>query len=802
MKTKSFFSIVAVALLLMAAVPLISSGSEGAAISDDLDEGAYYADYKEDKKIICEATLEDNFAENGVLVVLNRETTLSFKTYTSEDFAETKCSKVTDLTGELSALAKKQYDSKASKSRNTSIMDVTLNNELNINFNSFRTILYIELAEGGKENVLAAVKQLEERDDVLSAEPDYIGSICATPNDPGLGQQWGVTNSSLPNAWNVTTGSSNITVGVLDTGIDGNHPDLTNRINKSLCRDFTSGSMVVVANPTDPHGHGTHVAGIIGAQGNNGIGITGTCWDVRLVSLRVLDATGNGPQSNTVLAINFAAAQGIPVLNLSGRWYNYESALEQAIKNYSGLFVCAAGNENNNNDGSSKAYPASFGLPNLISVGATNQSNAKAVPGDPLWGVQGSNYGATTVDVFAPGTDILSTCPGAQYAYGSGTSQAAPYVAGVAALLMTKHKCSAFALKTIIMNSVDKVPALSGLCVSGGKVNAQNAVNMNLFGGGNGTSGNPYQISTSQHLKDIENFSTSNAYYKVMSNITLSGTWMTSIDPTQSNILYGTLDGNGKAISGLSINSSAGGYFGLFHDTRGTVKNLTISGVNVNINAGGLNVLTCVGAISGFNTGTINGCTVNGSITVSGSSVAVGGLTGLSDDGWIENSTNNAAITSNNTGVISYGTGGIVGCNYGSIIYYCNNNGVITGNDDTGGIAGYSEFATISYCNTNANVNYSWKKIGPYNEAGGIAGAMCEGTIKHCTFTGMVKYTNSSSTSTTLQPKMGQIIGMSLCTTLTSNTGNGSVDKGTLQTVGSHNQALYAAQYGLYGQIV
>jgi len=734
-----------------------------------------------------------------VLVVLNKESSLSFKTYAPNDFAEIGCSKVTELTKELSASAKRQYDSKTSQSQNIGRTDTTSNNELIKNVDKFRAILRLDLAEGGKENVLSAIKQLEEREDVLSAEPNYTMFMGATPNDPYLGQQWAINNTNLPNAWNVTTGSSTITVGVLDSGIDGTHPDLTNRINKSLCRDFTSGQMVVVPNPTDPKGHGTHVAGILGAQGNNGIGVAGTCWDVKMVSLRVLDANGNGYIANLILAIDFGCSQGIQLFNASLYSYtqNLAPALEQTIKSYYALFVCCAGNDKKDND-VAKAFPASFRLPNVISVGAITSGNVC----DPNY----SNWGQTTVDLFAPGSNIYSTSPGGQYVYKDGTSMATAFVTGVAALLLTKNKCSPFALKTLIMNNVDKLSALSTKCVSGGKLNAQNAINANLFGGGDGTSGAPYQISTAQHLKDIENFSTSNAYYKVMSNITLSGSWMTTIDPTQSNILFGTFDGNGKTISGLSITSPSSGYFGLFHETRGTVKNLTMSGVNIN-KTFPFNNIALVGAISGYNAGTIDNCTVNGSITASGSVLYVGGVAGY-NSGTIKNSANYADVTSNNTlynGLEIGATGGIAGyCDSGTISG-CNDYGTITGNDRTGGIVGYSYLSTVSTCRTSngvtKNVNISWKTINAKNSAGGIAGETYYGSVTDCYFiNGQVKYTSPGSSSTSLQPNLGRIIGYSYKTTFTSNSGGGSVDKGTLQMVGSFNQALYAAQYGLCGQ--
>ena len=823
---KGVFTLVIVTLLIITSIPLISVGSEGEVIGNSSKE-AYYSDFAEEEKRYCNATLEDNFADNGVLIVLNKETSMSFKTYTPKDFAETGCKNVAELSKEYSAYAKKQFDSKTIQMQNVSRMDVTLSNGMKSEADEYRTILYLELAESGKENVLAAIKKLEERDDILSAEPDYICSVFATPNDPLLGNQWAINNIGLPSAWDITKGSSTVTVGVLDTGIEGTHPDLTNRINKSLCRDFTSGAMVVVTNPTDLHGHGTHVAGIIGAQGNNGTGVAGTCWDVRMVSLRVFDAQGNGTISAQILAVDFARGQNIQILNLSGGGELYSSALEQSIKSYNGLFVCAAGNDNRDNDGSKKIYPASLRLPNLISVGATNQSNAKAVPGDPGW-LGGSNYGAKTVDVFAPGTYILSTYKGGQYLYASGTSMAAPYVAGVAALLLTKNVCSPSGLKDLIMNNVDTSNALKGLCVSGGKINAQKAVNANLFGGGNGTSSNPYQISTVQQLKNTHIYGTISAHYKLMANLTLSGNWT----PIKQ---FGTFDGNGKTISGLSGTTLTSGNFGLFDGSGGTIKNLTLSNVNININisnsgssyvsaivasglgntienctvTGNINVSSSnsgasllVGAITAYSSESkIEKCTVNGSIACTGAAFYVGGLVGLNSS-QIKNSTNNATVTSNHTSNVKYSshTGGIAGYT-ASLVSYCNNNGVITGNDLTGGIVGESYGGTISNCHTKANVKYTWKNISESNMAGGVAGLTHWTKIEFCSFTGVVQYLNPSSTSTTLQPMMGQIIGYSSYTTHKSNTGNGQVDKGTLQKIGNFDQALYAAQYGLYGKV-
>ncbi len=291
-------------------------------------------------------------------------------------------------------------------------------------------------------------------------------------------------------AWDITTGSSSVTVGVLDTGIDGSHPDLVNRINTSLCRDFTgvdeNGTAVT---PTDESGHGTQVAGLIGAQGNNSIGVSGVCWNVRLVSLQVFARINNkdiGFSSFVANAIQYAEEKGIDILNFSGSWsvrdayYStyYNEALAAVIRNYSGLFVCAAGNNESNNDAVG-VYPANYRLPNLISVGASNVSDAYL----DLGGSQGSNYGQMFVDIFAPGEVMLTTHPtdlnaANPYSYLQGTSAAAPLVTGVAALLLSKYPdLSPCEIKDTILSNVDDCgTTFDTLCVSGGRLNAYKAL--------------------------------------------------------------------------------------------------------------------------------------------------------------------------------------------------------------------------------------------------------------------------------------------------------------------------------------
>ena len=215
--------------------------------------------------------------------------------------------------------------------------------------------------------------------------------------------------------------------------------------------------------PTDHVGHGTHVAGIIGANGNNGIGIAGVCWNISLVSLKIADASGTPDIQYAIRAIDYAASKNISILNCSFSGSGSSLAIRTAMENFTGLVVCAAGNDNSDNDIYLRSPCGNNDLNNVISVGAINQNNKK-------WAY--SNYGATKVDLFAPGDGIYSTYPN-NYKYDSGTSMAAPHVTGVAALLLSRYPdMSAGVLKASILEGVDKLPDLSGLCVTGGKLNA------------------------------------------------------------------------------------------------------------------------------------------------------------------------------------------------------------------------------------------------------------------------------------------------------------------------------------------
>jgi subtilisin family serine protease len=275
----------------------------------------------------------------------------------------------------------------------------------------------------------------------------------------------------------------------VDTGIDYNHADLTHNMwrnpgelpngldddNNGFVDDISGVDFANDdADPTDDSSHGTHVAGIVGAEGGNGIGGVGVNWKVRLVALKFLDENGEGNTANAAEAIDYAVKAGARVINASWGGPGFSFALSKAIRNAGNqgvLVVAAAGNEGENSD-SEPEYPASYDLPNVISVAATDA-------GDGL--VDFSNYGARTVDLGAPGDEIYSTVPKfaspSGFAYFSGTSMAAPFVSGAAALYLSRTPSATVTqVRDALLQTVDPVPALAGKTVTGGRLNLGRAL--------------------------------------------------------------------------------------------------------------------------------------------------------------------------------------------------------------------------------------------------------------------------------------------------------------------------------------
>ncbi len=295
-------------------------------------------------------------------------------------------------------------------------------------------------------------------------------------------KNWGLSNSiekshiNALDAWKIEEGNRDIVVAVIDTGIDPNHKDLSVNIwkKRNSVSEFGWNFVADRPNPIDDHGHGTHVAGIIGALADPKTGVSGVAHRVSIMSVKYYADNNSGDTNllNTIKAINYAVDNGARIINYSGGGRAFSELEAQAIKRAADrgvLFVAAAGNEKRNTDiASNYYYPAAYHLPNIISVAATDIHN-KLLPS--------SNWGVKTVDVAAPGENIYSTMPGNRYGYMTGTSQATAFVTGLAALLLAKNpKLKPEEIRRIIVASVDKLPTLSDKISGGGRVNAYNAL--------------------------------------------------------------------------------------------------------------------------------------------------------------------------------------------------------------------------------------------------------------------------------------------------------------------------------------
>ena len=355
-------------------------------------------------------------------------------------------------------------------------------------------------------SVVDALAAYRTDPNVLYAEPNYRIELEQIPNDTQWTDLWGQHNTGQTGgiadadidaveAWEVTTGSGNTVVAVIDTGVDYTHPDLADNIWSNLAEmngqpnvdDDGNGFVDDIhgydffnndGNPMDDHSHGTHVAGTIGAVGNNGLGVVGVNWDVQIMAIKFLDADGNGDLGDAIDAIDYAVANGATISNNSWGFNGaFSPALHDAIQqagNAGHIFTAAAGNgdflgiglDNDTNP----FYPAGFGLDNVVAVAALDHNDNMAVF---------SNYGQTTVDLGAPGVDILSTVPGGGYASFSGTSMAAPHVTGVLALLSDLHpEWSYQQVINVVLDTVDPISALTDLTVTGGRLNAASAVSI------------------------------------------------------------------------------------------------------------------------------------------------------------------------------------------------------------------------------------------------------------------------------------------------------------------------------------
>jgi subtilisin family serine protease len=351
----------------------------------------------------------------------------------------------------------------------------------------------LRVASGDETRVIQA---LLARPEVRYAEPDFEHHLDGAPNDPSFNLQWGFRNTGqsvngttgtagaderATAAWGVTTGGPDVVVAVLDSGIEYTHPDLAanmwaNPGGVNGCGAGTHGYNVLAAScdPMDDdtayNGHGTHVAGIIGAVGNNGTGVTGVNWSAELMAVKWVSSTATGFTSDLVSAMDWvinakAAGVNVRVINDSATWTGtaYSQALSDEIDALTSadiLLVTASGNTAQNND-TTPRYPCSYSRPGELCVAATDQT-------DHLW--SSANWGAHTVNLAAPGVSIYSTLRKGSYGYISGGSMACAQVTGAAALLLSQGYQSVATLRASILSSVDKLAALGGLVATGGRL--------------------------------------------------------------------------------------------------------------------------------------------------------------------------------------------------------------------------------------------------------------------------------------------------------------------------------------------
>lgn len=382
------------------------------------------------------------------------------------------------------------------------------------------------LLKSNSKSTLGLLSELQDLDEVQYAEPNYIYKAIAStqslesilfgsksenhssmaPTDPLYGKLWGLKNtganepdrnggtSTTPGVagadtdaekgWAITTGSKKVTIAIIDTGIDYNHPDLRNQIwtnekeiadngidddNNGYIDDIHGwNAFAKNGNPMDGNAHGTHCAGTIGAEHNNGIGVAGVMSDVTLVAVKFLSDEGSGSLADAVVAIDYATKLNVDIMSNSWGGGGFSQALEDSIKAAKDkgiMFIAAAGNDSSNND-SRPSYPASYQVDNVISVAShTAQDTISSF----------SNFGKRSVHVAAPGSNILSSTPNGEYKVFSGTSMATPHTSGVVGLLLSETgRLPVLEVRNRLMATTTPGAAYRKTTQGGGRVNIYN----------------------------------------------------------------------------------------------------------------------------------------------------------------------------------------------------------------------------------------------------------------------------------------------------------------------------------------
>lgn len=357
-------------------------------------------------------------------------------------------------------------------------------------------LIHLSPSQASKISLTQQAIKIESLPEVQSVEANMLLTITdLQPNDPKFDQQWGHHSILSPQIWDEFRGTKEALIAVIDTGIDHTHEDLADNIwfnqgetgideegnprqsngvdddQNGFIDDWRGWDFVNDDNdPFDDHRHGTHCAGIIGAAGNNSIGVTGVNWTTNLVGIKFLDETGSGTLANAVKSIEYATILGVHVTNNSWGGGGFSQTMLDSIQRahiQNILFVAAAGNNGTDND-KIFHYPSGYQVENIIGVAAIDQQDQLA---------DFSQYGKKTVHIAAPGYEIISTTPDSSYQILSGTSMATPFVSGAIGILKNKYpEKTPQQLKEKLLASVDAPNSLSNRLISGGKLNLQNAL--------------------------------------------------------------------------------------------------------------------------------------------------------------------------------------------------------------------------------------------------------------------------------------------------------------------------------------
>ena len=484
--------------------PIMQLTEEQDCVTNIIDDQDDFDEIQDDWPEIMPEELKKEWEEHAILteivIVMTHEASMDLKYYSVEDFPEIECTSVQNLnTAALETIKNAEKGTKEADGF--------------VGFGEYKSIVRLFFNSVSVEELYQAIVVLNRRSDVEIAGPCMRTNVelCSTtPNDQYYSNQWALNKISAPAAWDLCKKAKDVKIAIIDGGIDVNHLDLSGNIINSECccigpSLFNSNETAVLPDnsPSDVADHGTRVAGIIGAEGNNLIGISGLCWETNIASYNIFGYNAGTAYvdnyTNLAMLIDQASSNGCELINICVTWNPLYltsaqiSACEAAINNFPGLIICAAGN-NGLNVGTFSFYPCEHRTSNMIVVGASTNSDTVA---------SYSNYSSTDVDLFAPGgvylqaptiaadtillTRATSYCANdptldvthlaTGYHYGTGTSFAAPYVTATAALLMSYYTTMTPAqVKAAILNNVDTISALSGYCVTGGRLNVYAAL--------------------------------------------------------------------------------------------------------------------------------------------------------------------------------------------------------------------------------------------------------------------------------------------------------------------------------------